>query len=284
MKENLDILHKTRELAKLFGVSPSRSKWQNFLIDESVYDDMVVCAKIPVGATVLEAGPGFGFLTAKLAEAAGKVIAVEMDDRLAGYLETALAAAEGANILLLHQDVMSLGDGFLSSLGKYQVVSNLPYQISSIFLRKFISCQFPPTSLTLMLQKEVAERIVSKAPDMNLLAFSVQYYAEAKIERYVTADSFWPAPEIQSAIIRIELRPGRYLSADDEKKLFRLLKFAFSAKRKMLKNNLSSALRMEASVVEDMLSRHGHGSKIRAENLDVKDWLELFADFKPFML
>lgn len=280
----MDILRETKDLAKLFGISPSRSKGQNFLIDERVYDDMVASARIPAGATVLEAGPGFGFLTAKLAAAARRVIAVELDDRLAAYLQTALVSASTANVELVHRDVMQIDDIFLRDLGKYQIVSNLPYQITSIFLRKFVSGPYPPSSLTLMLQKEVARRIVSKAPDMSLLAFSVQYYAEAGIERVVPAASFWPEPEIDSAIVRINLKPSRPLSLDEEKKLFRLVKFAFSAKRKMLKNNLAAGLRVRTEEIEDVLISGGYDPKVRAEGLDIEDWLALFAGLSRFVV
>lgn len=279
----MEILKKTQELAKLFSITPTRSKGQNFLVDESVYDDMIKYAQIPAGATVLEAGPGFGFLTSKLSEKAGKVIAIEMDDGLANYLETALGLSE-SNIELVHSDVMDIREDFLAGLDEYQVVSNLPYQISSIFLRKFLSSQHQPTSLTLMLQKEVAQRIVSQAPDMTLLSFSVQYFGKPRLERIVSADCFWPEPKIDSAIIRIDIDAQRSLGLDDEKKLFRLLKFAFSAKRKMLKNNLASGLRIETSLIEDILARHGYDPKIRAEGLNVSDWLKLFADLKSFVL
>jgi 16S rRNA (adenine1518-N6/adenine1519-N6)-dimethyltransferase len=280
----MDILAQTRELAKIFNINPTSSKGQNFLIDESVYDSIIESAKIPHGATILEAGPGFGFLTAKLAESAEKVVAVELDDGLAGYLRTALDAAEAGNVDLVHADVMSIDEDFLADISPYQIVSNLPYQISSIFLRKFLTAKNKPASLTLMLQKEVAERIVSKAPDMNLLAFSVQYYATPRIEKIVPASSFWPKPKIDSAIIRIDVDQERNISAEDERKLFRILKFAFSAKRKMLKNNLSAGLHIDASVIENILDKNGFGVKSRAENLDVDDWLKLFADLKPFVL
>ena len=280
----MEILARTRELAKIFGIHPTSSKGQNFLIDEEVYDDMIKSADISSDATVLEAGPGFGFLTAKLSQSAGKVLAVELDDGLADYLIMALDAADTSNVELIHADVMSLDEDFLASICPYQIVSNLPYQISSIFLRKFLTAKNKPSSLTLMLQKEVAERIVSQAPDMNLLAFSVQYYATARIERIVPASAFWPKPEIESAIIRIDVDKNRNLSSDDEKRLFRVLKFAFSAKRKMLKNNLSAGLHVSPSVIEKILSDQGFDIKSRAENLNVDDWLKLFADLKPFVL
>jgi 16S rRNA (adenine1518-N6/adenine1519-N6)-dimethyltransferase len=280
----MGLLAQTKELARIFNIHPNRSKGQNFLVDESVYDDMIRFAKIPAGATVLEAGPGFGFLTARLSEVASRVIAVEMDDGLAEYIKTALDSSDNSNVELIHDDVMSLGEDQLSDISPYQVVSNLPYQISSIFLRKFLTASYKPSSLTLMLQKEVAERIIAKAPDMNMLAFSVQYYGTPKVERIVSAGSFWPEPVVESAIIRIDVDQNWGLSKEDEKILFRILKFAFSAKRKMLKNNLSAGLQIKPSDIGEILVRHEFNEKVRAENLNISDWLLLFADLKPFVL
>ncbi|MFA5000394.1 MAG: 16S rRNA (adenine(1518)-N(6)/adenine(1519)-N(6))-dimethyltransferase RsmA [Patescibacteria group bacterium] len=279
-----DLLTKTRDICRLLEIKPARSKGQNFLINEKIYEDIIEAADIKKSDTVLEIGPGLGFLTTKLAAQAKRVIAVELDDKLAAYLQTGVAASDRENIKIINEDILKFNPAAHLAAGeKYQVVANLPYNITSIFLRQFLSAVRPPESLVLMLQKEVAERIVAVPPDMSLLAVSVQYYGAPKIIREVKAGNFWPEPAVSSAIIRIDLS-GEAGRREEDKRFFRLVKFGFSAKRKMLKNNLAAGLKIAPKIIEEYLVKQGLDPKIRAEELSLDDWKKLFAALAAFVI
>ncbi len=309
-----EILKRTKEICQLLEIKPARSKGQNFLINEKIYDEIVKVAEISEEDIVLEVGPGLGFLTARLAEKASQVIAVELDDRIAAYLNMAIDAQDVENIFIVNEDVLkfNLGAFFeknsFETRQKYKIVANLPYNISSIFLRTFLSSQLKPESITLMLQKEVANRIIAQAPDNNLLALSVAFYGEAKIIREVKAGNFWPEPKVDSAVIKIDLnkddhwrdflivnkiiKPSKKKEdlvlereiLDLEKKFFRMLKISFSAKRKMIKNNLAAGLEIKALELEESLVLAGIDLKTRAEDLNLEDFKKLFAAIYKFMI
>lgn len=287
-----DLLPEIREICRLCDIKPARSKGQNFLINERIYDDIVAAAEIKADDIILEVGPGLGFLTLKLAKQAKRVIAVELDDKLADYLQTGIAAKDIKNIEIVNEDILRFNLGhYLKSSEEYKIVANLPYNITSIFLRIFLSSPQPPQSLILMLQKEVAERIVATPPKMNLLALAVQYYAEAKIVREVKAGNFWPEPKVDSAVIKIEVKkhaPAHSQTLKNQlikdKQFFRLAKIAFSAKRKMLKNNLASGLKIDQKIITELLIKNKFNPQLRAEDLSLEDWRKLFATFSEFMV
>jgi 16S rRNA (adenine1518-N6/adenine1519-N6)-dimethyltransferase len=281
----MDLLERTKEICKLYGIWPARSKGQNFLIEESVYDKIIAAADLSKNDTVLEVGPGLGFLTAKLAAAAGRVIAVELDDRLAAFLRDAISSGETENVEIFNENILDLDfkDAKYQALNsEYKVVANLPYNITSVFLRKFLTAGSKPESMVLLLQKEVAQRICSKPGDMSLLALSVQFYAAPEIVGYVPKESFWPIPKVDSAIIKLKVKSEKLKIKDsDEKKFFRLAKFGFSAKRKMLKNNLAGGLQIKPDEAAAMLVRAGLNPKGRAEDLSVADWAKLSQILAP---
>ena len=284
-----NLLPEIREICRLLEISPARSKGQNFLTNEKIYEDIVAAAEIDSEDTVLEIGPGLGFLTLKLAAKAKRVMAVELDDKLANYLQMGLAAASINNIEIYNEDILKFNlNKHLPENNPYKVVANLPYNITSVFLRLFLSQAHQPESLILMLQKEVAQRIVVNAPDMNLLALSVQYYADPEIVREVKAGNFWPEPKVDSAIIKLTVRqaakkPLKNRLAED-KLFFRLAKAGFSAKRKMLKNNLAGGLKIDQKIVVDALVKNKFNPSARAEDLSLADWQKLFAALRVFML
>lgn len=202
-----NLLSEIRDICRLLEIKPARSKGQNFLINEKVYDNIVRSADLEPTDTVLEIGPGLGFLTMKLAQKVRRVLAVELDDQLAAYLKMGIDAQDLENIEVYNEDILKFNlTKHLASQENYKIVANLPYNITSIFLRLFLSNSYRPTLLVLMLQKEVAQRIISQAPDMNLLALSVQYYAEAEIISPVKAGNFWPEPKVDSAIIKLRVK------------------------------------------------------------------------------
>jgi len=284
-----DLSSQTRAICKLLDIKPARSKGQNFLINEKIYDEIIRVADLRPDDTVLEVGPGLGFLTAKLAQRVKQVIAVELDDKLADYLQVAVGSQDINNIEVINADILKFNwaehwrSAAGASDGRYKIVANLPYNITSIFLRLFLSHAPRPELLVLMLQREVAERICAAPPDMSILAVSVQYYAEPAIVRTVKAGNFWPEPEVDSAVVKIKARPRDYDLAAD-KKFFQLVRVGFSAKRKMLKNNLAGGLEIEPAIVDKAFRQAGLSAKVRAEALSLEDWHKLFAALTPFVV
>jgi len=280
----MTLAQKTIELCKMYEIRPSRSKGQNFLINEKIYDEIIEAAQINPQDTVLEVGPGLGFLTAKLSKVAKKVVAVELDDRLANFLQIGLDSQDVKNVEIVNQDVLKFNPSTLPK--NYKVVANLPYNITSIFLRTFLNQKNRPQSLVLMLQKEVAERLIAEPGEMSMLALSVQFFGGVEIIREVKAGNFWPEPKIDSAIIRLIINNEKRgdIAISEEKDFFRLAKFGFSAKRKMLKNNLASGLKISNSEAEKLLEVAGLDLKIRAEDLSVLNWQKLFAAARSSVL
>jgi 16S rRNA (adenine1518-N6/adenine1519-N6)-dimethyltransferase len=286
----MDLLKKTIDLSKQYNIIPARSKGQNFLISENIYKEIVEAADLKSDDIVLEVGPGLGFLTTKLAAKVKKVITVELDNKLAEILRADLVARGIENVEVVNENILDFkieNPPTPFTKGAFKIVANLPYNISSIFLRKFLSAENKPEMMVLMLQKEVAERIVAKPPQMSLLAVSVQYYAEAQIIDYVTKDNFWPIPEVDSAIIKIKIKEephpspllvkerGIIKDVDKDRDFFRLVKIGFSARRKMLKNNLAGGLHISTEKAENYLKLVKIDNKIRAQELSVDDWVRL---------
>lgn len=268
---DMDIQKQTLAICRANGIKPQRSKGQNFLIEEKFYDEVVGAAELTKNDKVLEVGPGLGFLTAKLAERAGQVTAVELDDKLAELLKFTLKKQKIDNVQVMNGNALDL----MTGSGQYKIVANLPYNITSAFLRKFLSqAKQKPDLMVLLLQKEVAERICAEAGQMSLLAVSVQIYATAEIIDNVPAKAFYPAPEVESAIIRIRIR-NQESGIKEEKPFFQLVRIGFSAKRKKLANNLSSGFHISQTQATDWLKKAGFRENTRAQELSVDDWVNL---------
>ncbi len=276
----MSILKETLDLCKIYNIHPQKSKGQNFLIQADVYDKIIAAADLRETDTVLEVGPGLGFLTLNMANRVKKVLAVELDKKIVEVLETIILSKGVKNIKLFTADILKARGSNFSKLGPYKVVSNLPYNISSVFLRKFLSLASKPELMVLMLQKEVVDRIMAQAPKMNLLALSVQFYAEVEKIMDVPADNFYPAPQVDSAVIKIIPNKKRLATYEEEKKFFKILRIGFSSKRKMLKNNLASALSLNLKDIEKILIELNLNSNIRAESLKISDWLKLYQYLK----
>ena|SRR3989339_810306 len=273
----MGLREETKKLCDFYNIKPVRTRGQNFLITEAVYDAVLSSAELTKEDTVLEVGPGLGFLTERLAKNCQKVIAVELDDKLAMVLGERLKECKAKNVRIINTNILDLipeiGNWKLE-IGNFKIVANLPYNITSIFLRKVYELKNKPEMMVLMLQKEVAERIAARAGQMSLLAVSVQFYAEAKIIGYVPRHNFWPEPAVDSAIIKLETRSKK--PEADEKKFFQLVRIGFSSKRKMLKNNLASGYQIGVDRAVEIVKKAGFSEKIRAQELSIADWLKLF--------
>ncbi len=254
------------------GFWKKKSLGQNFLINTGILDKIITAAELKKDDMVIEIGPGAGNLTKKLSERVNHVIAVEKDSRLISFLREKFA---NSNVEIVEGDILHIGADISRSpaSGKYKVIGNIPYYITSHILRAIFEQWHKPKLVVFMVQKEVAQRIVAKPPKMNLLALSVQFYAEPKIVGYIFRGSFRPMPNVDSAIIKLTIL-NRPLTTNSEM-FFELIKAGFSEKRKKLINNLAKNFGM---MKEDLLKKfEGVNIKhdIRAENLSLNQWLEL---------
>jgi 16S rRNA (adenine1518-N6/adenine1519-N6)-dimethyltransferase len=280
-----NLLAETKKLCKRYNIRPARSKGQNFLIWEKVYDQIVASADLKKSDTVLEVGPGLGFLTEKLSRQAKQVIAVELDDRLAKALSERLEEQKIKNVEVVNEDILKTDIVVLLHCSivmqragrSYKIVANLPYNITSRFLRKFLSeVECKPALLVLLLQKEVAERLTAKPGEMSLLAVSAQFYADVKMSARVPKEAFWPMPKVESSVVKLEVRSGKLESNEDEEGFFKLVKAGFSAKRKQLQGNLSKQLKINSEKIKEILQEAGLSERVRAQELSVDEWKKLY--------
>ncbi|MBI4315567.1 MAG: ribosomal RNA small subunit methyltransferase A, partial [Chloroflexi bacterium] len=261
-----------RATLRRFGVTPKKSLGQNFLFDEAVLDRIVAAGEVTKGDTVLEVGPGAGSLTRQLARAAGRVVAVELDDRLLPVLAHTLA--DCPNVAVIHGDILKLQPGRdYAPPGK--VVANIPYYLTSTLIRHLLEADARPSVIVLTVQREVAHRICAAPPDMSLLAVSVQFYGAPRLMGYIPAGAFYPPPDVDSAIVRIDLAEPP-LSGAAVDKFFRVVKAGFGQKRKQLKNSLLAGLGLKGDAVEAMLREAGIDPTRRAETLSLAEWLRLY--------
>jgi len=260
---------KIKELCEEFGIRPTKSKGQNFLIDKNILDKIIVSADLKKSDTVLEVGPGFGVLTEELLGRVQKVFAIELDKKLFDYLSEKFYCV--GNLEIINQDILKLEIRNLK-LKKYKVIANLPYQITSAVIRKFLENKIKPKLLVLMVQKEVAERICARPGDMSLLAISVQFYGKPEIVSRVSKNCFWPVPKVDSAILRIT--PIKR-EKNDEEKFFCIVRAGFAHPRKQLRRNLADGLNISVGQIDKSLEFAKLNPKIRAEELGVEDWIIL---------
>lgn len=266
-------------------LSPKKSLGQNFLINTGILEKIVATAELNPDDAVLEIGPGTGNLTQLLAKKAKQVIAVEKDHRLIEGLKIKFPAIEITEGDILKLDIKELFKNSKLKIENYKVIGNIPYYITSNLLRTILEKWPKPKLIVLTVQKEVAQRIVAKPPDMNLLALSVQFYAEPKVVGYISRGSFRPMPKVDSAVIKLTPRNNEHgtmstTTADAYRSLltdhfFKLIKAGFSERRKQLTNNISRRLGLSKDKVTDMLKKVGLDEKIRAEVLPLEKWVEL---------
>lgn len=257
------------------GFTFSKKYGQNFITDEKLLSDIADDAALTRDDVVLEVGAGAGTLTRALAERAGKVIAFEIDRSLEPTLSHTLRDYD--NVTVFYDDVTQYSEEELDALtgGRYKVVANLPYYITTPLLFMFLDRVNTPVSLTVMVQKEVAERICAneKKGDYGALSVSVAVRADAEITRIVPREKFTPAPNVDSAVVRIVLRGAT--GAKDDGTLYGLIKKAFAMKRKTLVNNLSAGYAISKSEAESWLTEVGIKPSARAEELSAAQFVIL---------
>ncbi len=273
-----------RGLLEKHGFRFSKALGQNFLINPTVCPRMAEACGIGRDGGVLEIGPGFGVLTAELARRAGKVVAVELDERLPPILRETLA--EFDNVTVISGDAMKLD---LSALLKEQmgdrpvaVCANLPYYITSPVIMRLLESRLPVESITVMVQKEAAERLCARPGTRacGAVTLAVQYYAEAERLFSVARGSFMPAPQVDSAVIRLTLRKEQPLPSDREKRLFALVRAAFNQRRKTLQNSLCGT-GLSRDEVGALLARAGISPMLRAEQLTLEQFQAMAMAWDP---
>lgn len=260
-----------RQLLAQYQIEPKKSLGQNFLFDENVLARIVEAANVQPFESVLEIGPGLGSLTRVLAQTAASVTAVELDQRFLPILQTELDYFE--NVRVIHGDILAqnLNELFAEP---YKVVANVPYYITGAILRHLLSAQQKPTTVVMTVQKEVAERITAVPPKMSLLAISIQLYGHAELLTTIKAGAFWPRPDVDSAVLRLNLFPEPLLPFVEEKEFFKIVKAGFSQKRKQLKNNLRQ-LGYNSDEVTAVLQAAQIDGRRRAETLTLTEWLAI---------
>ncbi|MFH1129445.1 MAG: 16S rRNA (adenine(1518)-N(6)/adenine(1519)-N(6))-dimethyltransferase RsmA [Patescibacteria group bacterium] len=286
---------KIQDILNRYNIKPNKFMGQNFLIDENVLNKIIETANIKPNDIILEVGPGLGNLTLELAKRAERVIAIEKDRELCEILEKILKDNNIKNVQIINDDILKMGDIARPHVGRamsYMVVANIPYYLTSPLIRMFLETENKPSEIILMIQKEVAQRICASPPTkspkaigpelrsssrakMSLLAVSVQFYAKPEIISFVSKNSFYPVPKVDSSIIKIvpynTKNVGRPTSNIDTEKFFKLVKMGFSAKRKMLKNNIP----------EINFEKLNLNPGIRAESLTINDWIKIYEQFNP---
>ncbi|MFZ4827072.1 MAG: 16S rRNA (adenine(1518)-N(6)/adenine(1519)-N(6))-dimethyltransferase RsmA [Phototrophicaceae bacterium] len=265
-----------KQLLDQYNLEPRKGLGQNFLHDPNMLDKIIKTADAQNGERLLEVGPGTGALTVKLAESHpdSPIVAVEIDRRLEPVLSQTLAPYP--NVRVIYEDFLrvNLNEHFPPDRA-WKVVANIPYYITSDILWQIFACQHRPNRVVLTLQYEIGERICSKPNDMSRLAVMVQFYGQPQLVAKLPSAVFWPRPEVDSAILRVETHPTPPIDIPSEKLFFQVVKAGFSQKRKQLRNSLSSGLALASGMADQILQHAQLDPKRRAETLTLEEWGQL---------
>lgn len=257
-----------RTAMRLAGIRPNKALGQHFLVDRPSLEAIMGAADIEPTDTVLEIGPGLGVMTRPLCEQAAQVVAVETDRVLADLLRRDAPH----NLTIVEQDILKFD---VSSVTPgYKVIANIPYYVTSKIFRLLIESANPPALMSVLIQKEVAERITAQPGQMSILALSIQYYGTPEIAAMVERHKFWPAPDVDSAVLKVRYT-GPAFPADSQK-LFRLIKAGFGEKRKQLKNSLAGSLNLSPELAIELIAAAGLGATARAQELGLPEWQRLY--------
>ena len=268
----------TNHILHRFKLRADKKLGQNFLIDENIVRNIVAAAELSDKDTVLEVGPGIGTLTQGLAESGASVVAVELDKRLLPVLDTTLEGYD--NVRIVNGDILQVDIMQTVGVDEFKVCANLPYYITTPIIFALLEKRLPMERLVAMVQKEVAERMAAKpgGKDYGALSVAIQYYTEPEIAFIVPPSSFIPAPSVDSAVIVCKRREKPPVEVCDEALFFRVVKAAFSLRRKMLNNSLKN-MGIKGEQVAKWLELAGVDGKRRSETLSLEDFAALTNTF-----
>ncbi len=282
---DLTDLKTIKSLLTYYNVSAQKNLGQHFLIDKDALAAIVDSAELTKTDYVVEVGPGFGVLTMPLSDKAGRVLAIETDKNV---LEILKAMGSGlTNLEILPASILKIDSDYLytkfrewakakGGKANYKMVSNLPYYITSHIIKLFLDDDRRPELISVMVQKEVAERIAAQPGKMSVLAVSVQVFGLPEIVQIVPRSAFWPQPEVDSAILRITTYKKSPYEIANRKAFFRVVKAGFGERRKQLHNSLSGGLRLEDAEVTLALEAVGIEPTRRAQDLSIEEWVALY--------
>lgn len=261
-------------ICKRFDIKMSKKLGQNFLIKRGIVDEIVHAAEITVGEPVLEVGPGIGTLTQGLAQSGADVTAIELDRRLLEVLDTTLASYD--NVRIIHGDVLKLDVPTIMNHKSFKVVANLPYYITTPIIMSLLESKLPIERLVVMVQKEVALRMIAKpsTKDYGALSVAVQYYTEPDIVLDVPPKSFLPAPAVTSSVIRCVLRDKPPVDVIDEKLFFRVVKAGFAQRRKTFSNTMKTT-GLTRDRIEELLTKANIDGQRRGETFTLQEFADV---------
>ena len=261
-------------ICKRFDIKMSKKLGQNFLIKRGIVDEIVHAAELTVGEPVLEVGPGIGTLTQGLAQSGADVTAIELDRRLLEVLDTTLASYD--NVRIIHGDVLKLDVPTIMNHKPFKVVANLPYYITTPIIMSLLESKLPIERLVVMVQKEVALRMVAKpgTKDYGALSVAVQYYTEPDIILDVPPKSFLPAPAVTSSVIRCVLRDKPPVEVRDEKLFFRVVKAGFAQRRKTFANTMRTT-GLSKEQIDDILVKADIDGQRRGETFSLQEFADV---------
>ena len=278
-REKLGNPQNTIEILQKYHFTFQKKFGQNFLIDTHVLDKIIRSAEITKEDMVLEIGPGIGTMTQYLAEAAGKVVAVEIDRNLIPILSETLKDYD--NVRIINEDVLKVDIRKLAeeeNEGRpIKVVANLPYYITTPIIMGLFENQVPVESITVMVQKEVAQRMQTGpgSKDYGALSLAVQYYADPYIVANVPPNCFMPRPKVGSAVIRLTRHAVPPVEVEDEKLMFSVIRAAFNQRRKTLYNGLKNSGEFEEEIIREAIEQLGKGANVRGEALTLEEFARL---------
>ena len=258
---------------------PKKSLGQNFLIDGRIRSRITDAADISPSDTVVEVGPGRGFLTRALSDLAGRVVAVELNDTLALFLKEKLEDRPEVTVTTGDAREVDL-DRLVEAGSAYKVVANLPYYAATPIIRRFLEADHKPGLMVVMVQREVAQEMVAPPGKMRLLSVATQLYGAPRIVTYVPPKAFRPAPKVTSAVVRIDVLPEPCLPIDSEERFFGLVRAGFSAPRKQLRNSLALGLKSPPMAIVEKLESSGIDPSRRAQTLSLAEWGALYEAFR----
>ena len=277
----MNLFEETKFLMKKYGITANKNLGQNFLIDESVIIDACDSANINKEDLVIEIGPGLGTLTKYILERAGKVICVELDDRMIDILKERFFLYE--NFEIINEDILKVDLHKLikeeknGNIKNVKIVANLPYYITTPIIMKLLEERLDLQSITVMVQKEVAERLIAVPGEKftGAITYSVYYYADSENVRIVDKSSFIPEPSVESEVINLKIRENPSVNVNNEELFFKLIKIAFMQRRKTLVNSLSNSGFIEKNKIIEILEKLNINENIRAEKLSIQDFANI---------